>query len=86
MNHSNADKWAKKSYKEIHVPAPKQRFVVNGELVPVTALPPPCAHEVFNVPKLNHVLLLMNQLYSVLLPVWQIWKGMYLSLYITNIY
>ena len=54
MNHSNADKWAKKSYEEIHILVPKQKFVVNGELVPVTALPP-CAHEVFNVPKLNHV-------------------------------
>lgn len=47
-------KRAKKGYNLIHVPAPKQKPDVDGELVAVTALPP-WAHEVFNVPKLNRV-------------------------------
>ena len=47
-------KRAKKGYEEIHVPAPKQKPVVDGELVPVTALPP-WAREAFTVPKLNRV-------------------------------
>ena len=47
-------KRAKKGYEEIHVPAPKQKPVVDGELVSITVLPP-WAREVFNVPKLNRV-------------------------------
>ena len=47
-------KLTKKGYEEILIPAPKQKPVVDGELVPVTALPP-WACEAFNVPKLNHV-------------------------------
>ncbi|TFK32698.1 Sec63 Brl domain-containing protein [Crucibulum laeve] len=47
-------KRAKKGYEEIHVPAPKQKPITEGEIVPVTALPP-WAREAFTVPKLNRV-------------------------------
>ncbi|KAK0192909.1 putative RNA helicase [Armillaria mellea] len=47
-------KRAKKGYEEIHVPAPKQKLVVEGELVPMSDLPS-WAREAFTVPKLNRV-------------------------------
>ena len=47
-------KRAKKGYEEIHVPAPKQKPIAEGEIVPITALPP-WAREAFTVPKLNRV-------------------------------
>ncbi|KAJ3514868.1 hypothetical protein NLJ89_g2119 [Agrocybe chaxingu] len=47
-------KRAKKGYEEIHVPAPKQKPVTEGEFVPVTALPA-WARDAFTVPKLNRV-------------------------------
>ncbi|SJK98702.1 probable ATP dependent RNA helicase [Armillaria ostoyae] len=47
-------KRAKKGYEEIHVPAPKQKPVVEGELVPISDLPS-WAREAFTVPKLNRV-------------------------------
>ena len=47
-------KRAKKGYEEIHVPAPKQKPVVEGEFVPVTSLPT-WARGAFTVPKLNRV-------------------------------
>ncbi|KAK0203464.1 putative RNA helicase [Desarmillaria ectypa] len=54
-------KRAKKGYEEIHVPAPKQKPVVEGELVPISDLPP-WAREAFTVPKLNRV---QSKLYPV---------------------
>ncbi|KAG5640834.1 hypothetical protein DXG03_006882 [Asterophora parasitica] len=47
-------KRAKKGYEEIHVPAPKQKPAVEGELVPVSEMPT-WAREAFTVPKLNRV-------------------------------
>jgi pre-mRNA-splicing helicase BRR2 len=47
-------KRARKGYEEIHVPAPKQKPVVEGELVPITALPE-WARPAFTVPSLNRV-------------------------------
>ncbi|GLB39382.1 putative sec63-domain-containing protein [Lyophyllum shimeji] len=47
-------KRAKKGYEEIHVPAPKQKPPVEGELVPITELPA-WAREAFTVPKLNRI-------------------------------
>jgi len=47
-------KQARKGYEEIHVPAPKQKAVVDGELVPVSALPE-WARDAFTVPNLNRV-------------------------------
>ncbi|KAK0494609.1 putative RNA helicase [Armillaria luteobubalina] len=47
-------KRAKKGYEEIHVPAPKQKPVVEGELVLMSDLLP-WAREAFTVPKLNRV-------------------------------
>ena len=47
-------KRAKKGYEEIHVPAPKQKPTVDGENVPISALPA-WAREAFTVPKLNRV-------------------------------
>jgi pre-mRNA-splicing helicase BRR2 len=52
-----------KGYEEIHVPAPKQMAVVEGELVPVSALPAwVTVQEAFTVTSLNRV-------HSKLLPV-----------------
>ncbi|PPQ88313.1 hypothetical protein CVT25_012373 [Psilocybe cyanescens] len=47
-------KRAKKGYEEIHVPAPKQKPVTEGELVAISSLPA-WAREAFTVPKLNRV-------------------------------
>lgn len=47
-------KRAKKGYEEIHVPAPSQAPIVDGELVPISALPA-WAREAFTVPRLNRV-------------------------------
>jgi pre-mRNA-splicing helicase BRR2 len=47
-------KRARKGYEEIHVPAPKQKAVVEGEVVPVSALPA-WAREAFTVTNLNRV-------------------------------
>jgi len=47
-------KRAKKGYEEIHVPAPKSKPVVDGELVPISSMPA-WAREAFTVPKLNRV-------------------------------
>ncbi|KDR76589.1 hypothetical protein GALMADRAFT_139507 [Galerina marginata CBS 339.88] len=47
-------KRAKKGYEEIHVPAPKQKAVAEGELVPISSLPE-WARQAFTVPKLNRV-------------------------------
>ncbi|KAF8631115.1 hypothetical protein AX17_005160 [Amanita inopinata Kibby_2008] len=47
-------KRSRKGYEEIHVPAPKQKPMAEGELVPVTALPG-WAREAFTVPRLNRV-------------------------------
>lgn len=47
-------KRARKGYEEIHVPAPKQKPMVDGELVPMTDLPL-WARDAFTVPKLNRV-------------------------------
>lgn len=47
-------KRAKKGYEEIHVPAPKQKPVIEGEIVPVSDMPA-WAREAFTVPKLNRV-------------------------------
>ncbi|KAG7448800.1 Sec63-domain-containing protein [Guyanagaster necrorhizus] len=47
-------KRAKKGYEEIHVPAPKQKPVVEGDLVPISDMPP-WTREAFTVPKLNRV-------------------------------
>ncbi|KAF9006973.1 Sec63 Brl domain-containing protein [Cyathus striatus] len=47
-------KRAKKGYEEIHVPAPKSKPTVEGELVPVTSMPT-WAREAFTVPRLNRV-------------------------------
>ena len=45
-------KRAKKGFEEIHVPAPKQKPVTDGELLPVSNMPA-WAREAFTVPKLN---------------------------------
>ncbi|KAH9477321.1 U5 small nuclear ribonucleoprotein 200 kDa helicase [Psilocybe cubensis] len=47
-------KRAKKGYEEIHVPAPKQKPVTEGELVAISSMPA-WAREAFTVPKLNRV-------------------------------
>ncbi|KIM35850.1 hypothetical protein M413DRAFT_449581 [Hebeloma cylindrosporum] len=47
-------KRAKKGYEEIHVPAPKQKPVTEGELVPIATLPK-WAQEAFTVKTLNRV-------------------------------
>lgn len=47
-------KRAKKGYEEIHIPAPKQKPVTDGELVPVSDMPA-WAREAFTVPKLNRI-------------------------------
>ncbi|KAK0457935.1 uncharacterized protein EV420DRAFT_401976 [Desarmillaria tabescens] len=47
-------KRTKKGYEEIHVPAPKHKPIVDGELVPISDLPP-WAREAFTVPRLNRV-------------------------------
>ncbi|KAF8156619.1 Sec63 Brl domain-containing protein [Crassisporium funariophilum] len=47
-------KRAKKGYEEIHVPAPKQKPAVEGELVPVSDLPA-WARAAFTVPRLNRI-------------------------------
>ena len=47
-------KRAKKGFEEIHVPAPKQKPVTDGELVPVSNMPA-WAREAFTVPKLNRI-------------------------------
>ncbi|KAF8952214.1 P-loop containing nucleoside triphosphate hydrolase protein [Flammula alnicola] len=47
-------KRAKKGYEEIHVPAPKQKPVADGESVPISDLPA-WAQEAFTVQKLNRV-------------------------------
>jgi len=47
-------KRAKKGYEEIHVPAPKQKPVTDGELVPIASLPK-WAQEAFTVKNLNRV-------------------------------
>ncbi|KAF8629449.1 hypothetical protein AX15_003443 [Amanita polypyramis BW_CC] len=47
-------KRSRKGYEEIHVPAPKQKPVTEGELVPISALPS-WAREAFTVPRLNRV-------------------------------
>ncbi|KIL64832.1 hypothetical protein M378DRAFT_24315 [Amanita muscaria Koide BX008] len=47
-------KRSRKGYEEIHVPPPKQKPVTEGELVPITELPP-WAREAFTVPRLNRV-------------------------------
>ncbi|KAF5318824.1 hypothetical protein D9619_010989 [Psilocybe cf. subviscida] len=54
-------KRAKKGYEEIHVPAPKQKPVVDGELVPISSMPA-WAREAFTVPRLNRV---QSKLYPV---------------------
>ena len=47
-------KRSRKGFEEIHVPAPKQKPMAEGELVPISALPP-WAKEAFTVPRLNRV-------------------------------
>ena len=47
-------KRAKKGYKEIHVPAPKQKPIADGDLVPISDLPA-WAWEAFTVPQLNRI-------------------------------
>lgn len=47
-------KRAKKGYEEIHVPAPKQKPIVEGDIAPVSAMLA-WAREAFTVPKLNRV-------------------------------
>ncbi|KAF8970308.1 Sec63-domain-containing protein [Flammula alnicola] len=47
-------KRAKKGYEEIHVPAPKQKPVADGESVPISDLPA-WAREAFTVQKLNRI-------------------------------
>ncbi|KAG6914415.1 hypothetical protein DXG01_000484, partial [Tephrocybe rancida] len=47
-------KRAKKGYEEIHVPAPKKKEPVAGDLVPIASLPP-WAREAFTVSHLNPV-------------------------------
>jgi len=47
-------KRAKKGYEEIHIPAPKQKPVTDGELVPIASLPK-WAQEAFTVKSLNRV-------------------------------
>jgi pre-mRNA-splicing helicase BRR2 len=47
-------KRAKKGYEEIHVPYPKQKPIVEGDLVPISSLPA-WVREAFTVPKLNRV-------------------------------
>ena len=47
-------KRAKKGFEEIHVPAPKQKPMTDGELVPVSDMPA-WAREAFTVPKLNRI-------------------------------
>ena len=47
-------KRSRKGYEEIHVPAPKQKPMTEGELVPISALPA-WAREAFTVPRLNRV-------------------------------
>ena len=54
-------KRSRKGFEEIHVPAPKAKPMTEGELVPVTALPP-WAREAFTVPRLNRV---QSKLYPV---------------------
>lgn len=47
-------KRSRKGFEEIHVPAPKQKPMAEGELVPISALPL-WAREAFTVPRLNRV-------------------------------
>ena len=47
-------KRTKKGYEEIHVPAPKSKPIVQGENVPITALPE-WARPAFTVPTLNRI-------------------------------
>ena len=47
-------KRSRKGFEEIHVPAPKQKPLVEGELIPITDLPS-WAREAFTVPRLNRV-------------------------------
>ena len=47
-------KRSRKSFEEIHVPAPKQKPMAEGELVPISTLPS-WAREAFTVPRLNRV-------------------------------
>jgi pre-mRNA-splicing helicase BRR2 len=47
-------KRAKKGYEEIHVPAPKQQPVTDGELVPIASLPK-WAQDAFTAKTLNRV-------------------------------
>ena len=54
-------KRARKSYEEIHIPAPKQKPPVGGEIVPVSDLPL-WAREAFAVP-------IPNRIQSMLFPV-----------------
>lgn len=54
-------KRARKGYEEIHVPAPKQKPPVEGELVPISDLPA-WARDAFTVPKLNRI---QSKLYPV---------------------
>lgn len=54
-------KRARKGYEEIHVPAPKQKPVTDGELVPISDLPE-WSRQAFTVPKLNRI---QSKLYPV---------------------
>ena len=54
-------KRSRKGFEEIHVPAPKQKPMAEGELVPISALPS-WAREAFTVTKLNRV---QSKLYPV---------------------
>ncbi|KIM78188.1 hypothetical protein PILCRDRAFT_824660 [Piloderma croceum F 1598] len=54
-------KRARKGYEEIHVPAPKQKPPVAGEIVPVSDMPE-WAREAFTVPTLNRI---QSKLYPV---------------------
>lgn len=47
-------KRARKGYEEIHVPAPKQKPIVQGDIIPVTDMPA-WAREAFTVPTLNRI-------------------------------
>jgi len=47
-------KRARKGYEEIHIPMPKQKPVVDGELVSISTLPA-WAREAFTVPSLNRI-------------------------------
>ncbi|PFH47664.1 hypothetical protein AMATHDRAFT_77103 [Amanita thiersii Skay4041] len=54
-------KRSKKGYEEIHVPAPKQKPVADGELVPISDMPS-WTREAFTVPRLNRI---QSKLYPV---------------------